>query len=40
MEIKGLISEDFINYKKPAMTIMFPRCTFKCNEVLCQNKKV
>ena len=37
MEIKGLISEDFINYKKPAMTIMFPRCTFKCNEVLCQN---
>lgn len=37
MEIKGLISEDFINYKKPAMTIMFPRCTFKCNEALCQN---
>ena len=37
MEIKGLISEDFINYKKPAMTIMFPRCTFKCSEVLCQN---
>ena len=37
MEIKGLISEDFVNYKKPSMTIMFPRCTFKCNEVLCQN---
>ena len=37
MEIKGLISEDFVNYKKPAMTIMFPRCTFKCSEVLCQN---
>lgn len=37
MEIKGLISEDFVNYKKPAMTIMFPRCTFKCSEGLCQN---
>ena len=30
MKIKGLISEDFVNYKKPAMTIMFPYCTFKC----------
>ncbi len=37
MEIKGLISEDFINYKKPSMTIMFPHCTFKCSEDLCQN---
>lgn len=37
MEIKGLISEDFINYKKPSMTIMFPHCTFKCSEELCQN---
>ena len=37
MKIKGLISEDFVNYKKPAMTIMFPRCTFKCGEGYCQN---
>ena len=37
MKIKGLISEDFVNYKKPAMTIMFPRCTFKCGEGHCQN---
>ena len=37
MEIKGLISEDFVNYKKPAMTIMFPRCNFKCGEEHCQN---
>lgn len=37
MEIKGLISEDFVNYKKPAMTIMFPRCNFKCGEEYCQN---
>lgn len=37
MKIKGLISEDFVNYKKPSMTIMFPRCNFKCGEGLCQN---
>ena len=37
MKIKGLISEDFINYKKPAMTIMFPHCNFKCGEGYCQN---
>lgn len=37
MNIKGLISEDFINYKKPAMTIMFPYCTFKCGKEYCQN---
>lgn len=37
MKIKGLISEDFINYKKSAMTIMFPYCTFKCGTDYCQN---
>ena len=37
MLIKGLISEDFVNYKKPAMTIMFPYCTFKCGTEYCQN---
>ena len=37
MKIKGLISEDFVNYKKPAMTIMFPHCTFKCGAEYCQN---
>ena len=38
MKIKGLISEDFINYKKPAMTIMFPYCIgFKCGAEYCQN---
>lgn len=37
MLIKGLISEDLVNYKKPSMTIMFPHCTFKCGEVNCQN---
>ena len=38
MKIKGLISEDFVNYKKPAMTIMFPHCNgFKCGAEYCQN---
>ena len=38
MKIKGLISEDFVNYKKPSMTIMFPYCIgFKCGAEYCQN---
>ena len=38
MIIKGLISEDFVNYKKVSMTIMFPYCTgFKCGAEYCQN---
>ena len=38
MKIKGLISEDFVNYKKAAMTIMFPHCNgFKCGAEYCQN---
>lgn len=37
MIIKGIISEDFINYKKPCMVIEFPYCNFKCGKALCQN---
>lgn len=41
MIIKGLIDEDFVNYKKPAMVIEFPYCTFKCDkecgQSICQN---
>ena len=41
MIIKGLITEDFVNYKKPSLTIMMPRCSFKCDKEsgcdLCQN---
>lgn len=41
MLIKGLVEEDFINYKKPSMFIIFPFCSFKCeNEAkvhCCQN---
>jgi hypothetical protein len=41
MIVKGLIDEDFVNYKKPAMVIEFPYCTFKCDkecgQQVCQN---
>ena len=41
MELKGIIMEDFINYKKPSMFILFPFCSFKCEkecgEHCCQN---
>lgn len=38
--LKGLIDEDFVNYKKPSMTLMFPYCTFKCGKELCQNSEL
>ena len=34
---RGLIDEDFVNYRLPAMTVMFPRCSFKCGREACQN---
>jgi hypothetical protein len=37
MLVKGIIDEDFINYKKPSMIIEFPYCSFKCGKDLCQN---
>ncbi len=37
MKVKGLITEDFVNYRKVSMTIMFPHCTFKCGAEHCQN---
>ena len=41
MLIKGLVNEDFINYKKPSMYIAFPICDFKCDYEagcsICQN---
>lgn len=41
MLIKGIIDEDFVNYKKPAMVIEFPYCDFKCDKecgkAICQN---
>ena len=32
MIVKDIIAEDFVNYKKPCMTIGFPHCTFKCEK--------
>lgn len=44
MTIKGLIDEDFINYKKPSMVIEFPYCNFKCDKecgiAVCQNSSL
>lgn len=41
MLVKGLKDEDFCNYKKPSMFIIFPRCDFKCDKEagcsICQN---
>lgn len=41
MIVKGIIDEDFVNYKKPSMTIEFPYCSFKCDkdcgQQICQN---
>ena len=41
MLIKGIMDEDFVNYKKPSMYIAFPFCTFKCDKefgcAICQN---
>ena len=31
MLVKGIIDEDFLNYKKPSMYIAMPRCSFKCD---------
>ena len=44
MQIKGLVDEDFVNYKKPSMFISMPKCTFKCDKEngcqLCQNMEL
>lgn len=44
MLIKNLVDEDFVNYKKPSMFIIFPTCSFKCDKEngcqLCQNSKL
>ena len=37
--LKGIIDEDFVNYKVPSMVLMFPKCSGKCGE-LCQNKEL
>lgn len=44
MIIKGIVEEDFVNYKKPSMFIIFPTCSFKCDKEngcsMCQNSSL
>ena len=44
MKLKGIVFEDFVNYKKPCMTLEFPNCTFKCDKEagapVCQNSEL
>lgn len=44
MFVKGITDEDFVNYKKPAMFIAFPKCNFKCDKEagcsICQNSRL
>ena len=41
MKLKGLVDEDFVQYKKPSMFIIAPYCSFKCDKEagceVCQN---
>ena len=41
MKVKGIIEEDFSQYRLPTMTIASARCSFKCDELngcrICQN---
>lgn len=41
MVIKGLVEEDFANYKKASLFLCFPNCSFKCERdcgvACCQN---
>ena len=41
MKIKGIVMEDFSNYKLPSMFIIFPMCDWKCDREcekrVCQN---
>lgn len=42
--VKGIIFEDFVNYKKPSMVIEMPYCDFKCDKEygsqICQNSSL
>ena len=41
MRLKGIVFNDFVNYKKPCMTLETPFCDFKCDkecgQQVCQN---
>lgn len=37
INVKNIVDEDFIQYKKPSMFVGFSKCNFKCGKKLCQN---
>ncbi len=37
MILKGLVEEDFVNYKKPSMVLLMPHCNWKCGGEICHN---
>ena len=37
MELLSIVDEDFVNYKKPSMFLLFPKCSMKCGKKRCQN---
>lgn len=44
MLVKNIIEEDFINYIKPSMFVLFNKCSFKCDKeagcAICQNSQL
>lgn len=42
MKVRGIVFEDFVNYKEPALYIAMPYCSFKCDKEcghqVCQNE--
>lgn len=40
MKLKSIVDEDFVNYKKPSMFLIFPKCSFKCGRENCQNSNL
>ena len=44
MKLRGIVDEDFSNYKLPSMFLIFPYCNFKCcieaGNDICQNMDV
>lgn len=39
MKLITIVDEDFIQYKKPSMFLIFPKCSMKCGKK-CQNKEL
>ena len=44
MKIKGIIDADYVSYKEPSMTVLFPHCNYKCDadceERVCQGRRL